>query len=217
MWKKMKNEEGALVVEASIVFPIMFLVIFFMIFVGNAYLQKCRVEAIVVNSVIDAAAQCADPILKDVQSGSIPGYNEVSLKPYRYLIGGMSDIEAAAETNTQDKISNMSTGLFNNMKPELSDCDIKFNNAYIYSTVSADVSYKIMVPVRLLGNDDFMKLGFATHVEKSVADVPEFIRNVDMAEDIVEKCTGSDFADKISTMVEHLNDLFHVFPEDGGG
>lgn len=195
--------------EASIVFPIMFLVIFFMIFVGNAYMQKCRVEAIVVNTVIDAAAQCADPLLTDIQNGSIPEYSDVSIKPYRYLIGGMDDIEDAAEASAQNKISGMSTGLFNNMKPELSECNITFNNAYIYSTVSADVSYRILVPVRLLGNDDFMKLGFATHVEKSVLDVPEFIRNVDMVEDTFERFSGEEFAGKINEMVDKVKEMFH--------
>lgn len=214
MRKKIKNEEGALIVEASIVFPIMFLVIFFMIFVGNAYLQKCKVEAIVVNSVIDAAAQCADPILSSVQSGSIPGYNEVSIKPYRYLSGEMGDIEAAAEEAVRDKITNMSTGLFSHMKPELTECDVNFHNAFIYSTVSADISYRIMVPVRLFGSGDFMKLKFATHVEKSVSDVPEFIRNVDMVEDVVERLTGSDFAGAINTMLDKVKALFNT---DGGG
>lgn len=34
--KRLLDERGALIVEASIVFPTMFLAIFFMLFVGNA-------------------------------------------------------------------------------------------------------------------------------------------------------------------------------------
>ena len=42
----MKNEKGATIVEASVVFPIVFIIIIIMLILGNAYYQKCRVEAI---------------------------------------------------------------------------------------------------------------------------------------------------------------------------
>lgn len=208
MWKKIKKENGALIVEASVVFPVMFLVIFFMIFVGNAYMQKCRVEAIVVDAVIDGAARCADPLLTSVEGGNIPEYNSVSLKPYRYMIGGMNDVITSIENDMNTRFNALSTGFFYNMKPEISECNVKFNNAFIYSTVSADVSYKIMVPVRLLGMDDFLHIQFATHMEKSVSDVPEFIRNVDMVEDIVERATGNDFQQTIGNVVDKVEQLF---------
>ena len=46
---KIKNEKGALIVEASIVFPTMFFILMFLFVVGNAYVQKCRIEEIVVS------------------------------------------------------------------------------------------------------------------------------------------------------------------------
>ena len=91
--KRLLDERGALIVEASIVFPTMFLAIFFMLFVGNAYTQKCKVEDIVVSAVLEGAAKCADPMLDDIESGSIPDFNSVSLKPYRYLTGSLRDTE----------------------------------------------------------------------------------------------------------------------------
>ena len=209
IWKKLKKEDGALIVEASIVFPVMFLVIFFLIFVGNAYLQKCRVEAIVVDAVIDGAAQCADPLLASVEGGSIPEYNSVSLKPYRYMIGGMSNITASVENDMNNRFNAMDTGFFYNMEPVITDCNVEFNNAFIYSTVSADVSYKILVPIRLLGMSDFSYVQFATHMETSVSDVPEFIRNVDMVEDIVERATGNDFEQTIGNVVNKVKELFN--------
>ena len=215
MWEKIKSEDGALIVEASVVFPVMSLVIVFMIFVGNAYMQKCRVEAIVVDAVIDGAAQCADPLLTSVEGGSIPGYNSVSLKPYRYMIGGMADIESSVESDVQKRIKETSTGLFNHMKPVVTDVDANFHNAFIYSTVSADVSYKILVPVRLMGMDDFLYIQFATHMETSVSDVPEFIRNVDMVEDIVEKATGNDFESTITNVVNKVKELFQKGNQGG--
>lgn len=208
MWKIGKSEDGSLIVEASIVFPTMFLVIFFMIFAGNAYMQKCRVEAIVVDAVIESAARCADPLLKNMEEGNIPSFDGVSLVPYRYMTGGMGDAVSAVESNMSNKLHSMSTGLFDHMKPEIASCNLKFNNSFIYSTVSADVTYKIMVPVRLLGENDFMHMKFATHVETSVSDVPEFMRNVDMVEDIVQRLTGDDFNGTIQNVVEKVRNLF---------
>ena len=75
--KTKKNESGVVFVEASVVFPVMFLVIFLMIYAGNAYLQKARVEAIVTEIAIDGAAYCADPMSRDVEAGKIPS---VSMK-----------------------------------------------------------------------------------------------------------------------------------------
>ena len=208
MWEKIKSEDGALIVEASVVFPTMFLVIFFLIFVGNAYMQKCRVEAIIVDAVIEGAAQCADPLLTSVEGGNIPGYNSVSIKPYRYMIGGMNDMISSVENDMNQRFNTLSTGLFHNMKPVITDSNVKFNNAFIYATVSADVSYKILVPVRLLGMSDFSYIQFASHTETSVSDVPEFIRNVDMVEDIVERATGNDFEQTIGNVVNKVKELF---------
>ena len=52
---KIKNEKGALIVEASIVFPTMFFILMFLFVVGNAYVQKCRIEEIVVSSTLEGA------------------------------------------------------------------------------------------------------------------------------------------------------------------
>ncbi len=69
----------------------MFLAIFFMLFVGNAYTQKCKVEDIVVSAVLEDAANCANPIRHDISFWAIPDFNSVSLKPYRYLTGSLRE------------------------------------------------------------------------------------------------------------------------------
>ena len=103
--KRILNERGALIVEASIVFPTMFLAIFFMLFVGNAYMQKCRIENVVISAVLEGAAKCADPMLDDIENGSIPAFNSVSLKPYRYLTGSLRDTETDIEVEVKEFIS----------------------------------------------------------------------------------------------------------------
>ena len=48
-----ENDRGALVVEATIVFPICLLIIILLLYLGNVYYQKSRIEAIVVEAVLD--------------------------------------------------------------------------------------------------------------------------------------------------------------------
>ena len=183
MRKFFKSEKGAMpVVEATIVFPVMFLVIFFLIFMGNAYFVKCKVEAIVTESTLDGAAYCADPMLYNIKTtGNIPAF-DTNPEPYRYL-ARENPAEGIIKTELNKRLGNVSTGLFSGMKPSYSPAKVKFNNYYIYATFSIDLEYNIVIPVRLLGSKENMKIKTLTHAETTVTDVPEFMRNINMVED----------------------------------
>lgn len=202
----MKNESGMMIVEASVVFPVMFLVIFLMIFAGNAYLQKCRIEAIINKLSIDGAAYCADPMLDKVEDGTIPGFN-TSVKPYRYLIGGMSDVTEEIKTTLQTKVSQVSTGLFSGMKPTaIVYGEPEFNNAFIHSTFAMEIQYKIVMPIRLLGDTNNIEMSISTRVDVPVSDSPELIRNVDMVEDYLGKYGVTDWINnKVGKLMEKVN------------
>lgn len=211
MWEQMKKENGALIVEASIVFPVMFLVIFFLMFAGNAYLQKCRVEAIITEEVLAGAAYCADPMLDDIESGQIPGFGDVDIQPYRYinLMSGMSDITAEIQENIEKRIAKLDSGLFANMKPDsVLVMEPDFNNFIICSSFSVDATYKIQIPIRLLGQSEYLSLDVMTRTDVPVTDVPEFIRNVDMIEDYVSRFTGEEFDEYLPKLVEHAKEWF---------
>lgn len=201
-----ESERGMVIVEATIVFPVMFLVIFLMLFTGNAYLQKCRVDSYVNQLAIEGASYCADPMLDEVEGGSIPGYDNVDIRPYRYLVGGMDDIEAEIDADVERKIRNMSSGLFSGMKPSSVIANTKYNNGFIYSTFSVDVEYKIQVPVRLLGASDFIYMNISSHADMPVSDTTEFIRNINMVEDYMQKYGVTE---KINEMIEKAKEWFN--------
>lgn len=201
---KNESDKGMVIVEASIVFPVMFLVIFLLIFLGNAYMQKCRIEAIVGDLTMKGAAYCASPMLFSLEmGGGIPDFGSVEVKPYRYFLGGMNDVEDWVTGELGEKISGMSTGLFSGMKPHNWEANVKFDNKFIYSSFKIDLNYKITVPVRLLGASDFFQLKVATHSEMAVSDTTEFIRNVDLVEDYMES-TG--LKDKITEMIAKVKE-----------
>ena len=182
-----KKEKGAVIIEASIVFPVMFLVIFFMIFAGNAYYQKCRVNAIVNELTIYGAAHCADPMLGCIESNQIPSTGDVKIYPYRFLIGGMKDIESSIEDSINEKVENLHYGLFAGMKPKNVKITPDFSNKFIYSDFSTEIEYKITIPIKLLGIPDYLAMHVVSRVDIPVPDTVEFVRNTDMAEDIVER------------------------------
>ena len=186
--KLRSDESGLVIVEATIVFPVMFLVIFLMLFTGNAYLQKCRVDSYVNQLAIDGAAYCADPMLEEVVDGSIPSVANSNVYPYRYFDpNGALDIKDTLEIEISKKINNMSTGLFSGMKPANQIITVEYNNGFIYSTFSVTVDYKIVMPIRLLGSNENISMSLSSHANMPVSDTAEFIRNVDMAEDYMEK------------------------------
>lgn len=217
MKKRLKNDRGALIVEATIVFPICLIIIIMLLYLGNVYYQKSRIEAIVVEAVMDGAAYSVDPLLKAVEESEgnkIPGLGSVEYKPYRYvagLFGGMDDIENSVRTLISSRIGNLSTGLYSGMKPTgyNSNLSVKYNASFIASSVSVDLQYKIELPIRLLGERDRVSMKFNSHNEVPVSDSPEFIRNVNLVDDLLE-VTGvkEDMMNMIDTFREKLNELF---------
>lgn len=70
MYKTLKSEKGSMsLVEATIVFPIVFIVVFMMIVLGNIYYIHSRIQFEIVHAAIDAASAAENPmqvkILKD--------------------------------------------------------------------------------------------------------------------------------------------------------
>ena len=60
---RVKRDKGAvMVVEATIVFPIMFFVIFLIILYGNVMYQKSKIDNYVSAYAQWGAQQCADPL-----------------------------------------------------------------------------------------------------------------------------------------------------------
>lgn len=204
---KKNNERGALIVEASIVFPVMFLVVFFMIFAGNAYLQKCRVEAIINQCAIDGASYCADPQLQSVEGGSIPSVDNIEVYPYRFFSStGVGDVEGGIEALIEKRVSQMSSGLFYGMKPTNFTVQTNYSSGILYATFTVDAAYKIKIPVRLLGEKENIHLDVTTHVAMPVSDSTELIRNIDMIWDYMERYG---VASKIEEMVTAAKEWFN--------
>ena len=216
--KKMKKEDGALIVEATMVFPVMFLIIFLMIFMGNAYFQKSRIDSISMRMAYFGSAQCADPLLRVVADRGVPSLADAnySIEPYRYMFGevgkesGMNKIETQVKEQINTKIKGLKTGLFSGMKPNVSKVTAEFNNYFVYSNFEVEVVYKIPLPIRLIGMSKYFEVYYTSRCEVPVSDTPEFIRNVSMVEDWVESTEkGQDVIKKASDIMDKVGEFIN--------
>lgn len=209
--ENLKDEKGVVIVEAAIIFPLVFFVLFFLIFFGSARYEKAKVDSFVMQEAI-LGAQCSkDPYQYNMyKTGSVPTKYK-NCEPYRYFIGGMDDVENKISADVVKYIKDTSSTFFVDMNPKLKTQQsniAKFNNYLIYSTFSVEVTYEVKFPLKFLGSDSPTILEWNSRAEVSVNDAPEFIRNIDMVQDLFE---GTAAGDKIKSAFNKINSFIGKF------
>lgn len=206
---RMSNDEkGMVIVEASFVFPIMFFVLFFLIFMGNTYFLRSRVDSVVNVVAIKGASLCQDPLLKAIsESGSVPLENS-DITPYRYVIGGMDSVEKDMNEELTKQIGLIGNGFFTDMSPQVLDSKVKYDNHIFYYTFTVEVSYKISYPMRFIGSDKPTIVEVSSKAVVPITDTAEFIGNVDMAIDYYE---SSGVKEKVEEVVGKAKEFIGKF------
>ncbi|MDR2357706.1 MAG: pilus assembly protein [Oscillospiraceae bacterium] len=188
--ERLGDERGVVIVEATIVFPVMFLVIFFMIFWGNAFYTKSKAESVARRVAVAGAAYCADLTLPAVVSGGAAKFSVRDVRPYRYVTG--IDLPGSVIGDALAKeVAAIGSGMFFGMAPRSPDYSVKFENMLICASVTVDLTYTVSLPIRLFGTEDFLAIRVSARAKAPVPDAPEMIRNINMAEDYIRQ-TGTD-------------------------
>lgn len=218
---KIKNEGGLVIVESAIVFPVMFFILFFILFIGNMYYEQSKVDAIVLRNAIRGAECVASPFLYDYQeSGKIPTtVKGLDIEPYRYIFGGFSagninDLENKISQKVRDEINNRDLIFFSNSRANIVGYDGEkiayFRNFVLYSTFVVQVNYQIKFPIRFMGEESPTVYTFSARAEVPVSDTAEFIRNIDMVVDLVERTSAGE---SIKGFFEKINGFIEQFTE----
>ncbi len=206
------KEDGAVqIIEATVVFPIMFIVLFFLIFMGNAFYEKAQVESLIQENAIIGAAYCADPFLETMQSGSVPTSikNAPETEPYRYIIGGMDSVEVKIRNRIKNEINKHANSFFRDMYPKLKGAPkVQYRSHVIYPTFSVEAKYVIPFPIRFFGKATPPVLEFTVRAEAPVNETAEFIRNTDMAVDLFSQ---TKFAGKIDSYFQKAKNVLDSF------
>ena len=72
--------------------------------------------------------------------------------------------------------------------PEVKRSQVKsdYKNHVLYGDFVVEASYQIKFPIKFIGSDNLMIFKASSCSQASVTDVPEFVRNVDFACDILD-------------------------------
>lgn len=206
--ERWKQTRGAVIMEATIVYPVMFFVIFFMLFMGNMFCIRAGIDSLVTQEALTSAAYYADPKLesyseKEKIPTTLSEAGHVTKNLYRYLdifdIGGS---QSAQSTNLKENIGSY-TGYFTGMNPDrIEIVSHKVNNYIIYQTYEVEVKYYLNFPWKFIFHDEKYDIAMTARAEVPVTDSAEFIRNVDLAVDILER------TEKGETASENINKTF---------
>ncbi|MDD5934648.1 MAG: TadE/TadG family type IV pilus assembly protein [Clostridiales bacterium] len=219
---RLKDEKGFAIVEATLIFPVVFFVLFFIIFIGNIYFLMSQIDSMAIRHCINGAESIADPMYYDMakEETDVTKLIDKSIYPYRYLFGeiGNGSINTAEKNIKEDINKEFKDGLvilWDYMKPMISsDDDIKVecDNYFIYSKFTVDISYKVPFPLKLFDNEPITMFRRTAHAEVSVNDSPEFVRNVDMVVDLLE---DSKFGEKIKSLFSKVSEFLNKVKGSG--
>lgn len=207
--KRFRSEKGAAtIVEASIVMPIVFMVVCFLFIMGYYQLEITTLQSRA-DRVADVAsriiAQAGYEKYGNIETNKIdfeekPSMNATTLKeiykdlaPYRYWGSG----SRALGDSASNKLTNvMSAKAYFDSKASITSVQIKPKKAGLSNKVEVIVNSKVDLP------EFFPFLGLPTHVDKTfttvafVSDSSEFLRNTDIVFDLTEflaeKCKLTD-------------------------
>lgn len=204
-----KSENGIVpIFEATIVFPIMFFVIIFMFLMGNVYMSKSYVDAVVHKEAVKIAAKCADPNFEETLNNKKLNNTKLKNMPYRYIFQGqIKNVINSSKKEIRSIARNDFNSFFPRMAPSMENDNIKikFENNLINYDLSVTADYKITLPFRFIFADNVMSFNYTAYANVPVTDSPELIRNVEMIIDYIQQ-TGLD--KKVENVTNKIKGLF---------
>lgn len=206
------DDKGAVqVVEASFVFPIMFFVLIILIYMGNLFYIKAKVESVVETYAVQGANACSDPILESVKQGTFPSLSSLKTEPYRYIFGGASEVESQIGQKVVKEINGNIPSFFKNMSPKIltpQSSIADYKSYVLYSTFTVAIKYRVNFPVRLLGGESLSAVTYNSRAMAPVDDAAEFIRNTDM---VIDLFSGTKLGQTISSVFGKVNEFLSNF------
>jgi len=223
-----RSERGAVqVIEAALIFPVVFLVIFFLIFTANYIMQGVMVYNYAQQAAVAAARELAMPGYGELYgSGWIttqtdfqsPVLNIDQLmkhhEPYRYWNlagGGEKMLSESRKSKMQSELAALLRRVSFMGSPSVT-CTITPSNNVLHQSVNVHVTNQIT-------KWSFLRfIGFSGQADINVnvtavaSDPAEFIRNVDMVDDYLEQ-TGvkSKITDTITKFKDQIKGILDKF------
>jgi Flp pilus assembly protein TadG len=206
-----KSQSGAVVVEAALLYPVIFAVFFLMIFAGDMYFQKAWIETEVAKASLEGAQELGDPssgrMRRNASGGTASYPSGGNAYPYRYITDNNSEsVEAETKSALQAKISAGKSSIFAFPKSNI-QVVAKHEKHLLYSDFSVSASYDFDIPIfKNLVPSGVIKSGVRASSTTSVASMAELVRTADIVDDVTKGL--SDFIRSIDSIGGHLKEIF---------
>ena len=211
---KKGGQDGAVtIVEAAFVFPIMFIIIFIMVMLGEVYYQRARVEHVISQAAVLGAARCENPMLGYIQNhgNAVPTKpSDADVAPYRYIFTGRArTITNELESEMRQKIQSMKPLAFRGMSP--ADVTVKAEPHLnpLVSSLKVECDFNIKFPIRMIWSKDPLVAHYTVSVVEPVGDPAELVRNISMVQDIMERLEVSEKVEAVFSKIKEAMDGLH--------
>ena len=217
-YTSLKNEKGEAVIEATLVYPIVFFIVGFIILFGLYEMQ-----GVVEYSCAQYIASYTTKLITE------PGYenygeindNDIDFKSVNKFSNDGKKFSAnmyrrinnnkISKDKMKEKLENMvnSSKL---LKIDNTECTVNFKRSLLNTTIVVTVKDNIKMPNFLkyigLGNN-WSRSVTATSV---VTDPAEFIRNLDMAQDVINYILDKlGLSGRIETLINNVSDFYNKY------
>lgn len=199
--KHRQAEDGYALIENMLILPVVFLVVYALLFAGFILHAQCTIESAARRGTLYAGRLICDPQYERVTESAVePAKGElneissqdfnftfepkISYKPYRYILPGnyYSDNNEETKSYVRKVLDQSTTWMF-----QIEDSDIvcKTNNFVISQNIEVKITAKYPLPrvFALLGIAESYDI--EAQAVATVSDQDEFIRNVDYVEDLL--------------------------------
>lgn len=202
-----KQEDGAVtIIEAAFVFPITFFIVFFMIMAGEGYYQHARVENLVTSTAISGAARCENPMLSQFEGGGVPtDPTKTDIMPYRYIFTGEAKkIGSELQGQLEEQVSALKPLLFKGMSPQNVAVKVNPSLNLLISSFPVSCYFEIPFPIKMIFTDLELSFRYNVQMTASVGDPAEFVRNVGMISDLIERTQFQSFLGDVKAKIDEL-------------
>lgn len=235
MKKFFASESGAAaIIEATIIFPIVFLCVVFLIFSGFTFVQKAVLQS-TADRLSEYIARCIaypgysdiiDPFYEPAKSTDLKTRIDTAMKtsdPYRYVAGifGLySETKQMSQSATKAMLDNGYLKSVSFLKPsssnveyppELSTLSPRTKDGYVCAISASTSRITVYLGQNFIFADFFRMIGLNGKKQmiygkstSNVTDVPEMVRLVDFSFDTVENLVAAIGGDKGVELIEKI-------------
>jgi Flp pilus assembly protein TadG len=188
MWKRLAKTKGSATLEATIIFPVIMVMLFGIIFFAMYIYQRFVVIDAAVYTAKERAATW-DNSKKNLETGSSPEIaNSDGL--YWRITSDFSGADLVDQKNSQgdSKIKEILLyGVFRNKKPN--QTDVNYSNSVLRRTVSVGARQNVVLPDWIAGSTGGLEI--SGEAAADVAEPVELIRNFNLGPQVIGEIISS--------------------------